>query len=287
VAANADEADWVKSYSDGQTTDGSVTSSLQSFDSSTILSTTTYTSTWLESDSANVKNNMSNTITHFTTGFVIQKLAGLVHDGTDIGLNPASAVVNTADSTIGLTVTARNSGLNSQISGLTIKISDAQGQSRTAINEVLDAFGTTIFAANKSEDSALKFHTGAEAGQALSVGLSDMRASALGLKGNDSERVSVATQDKANAAISVFNNALQKALDIQTTIGSIEARLNYTSDNLTTATENITASESTIRDADLAKEMTEYTKNNVLLQAAQSMLAQANQNSSAVLSLLQ
>ena len=55
---------------------------------------------------------------------------------------------------------------------------------------------------------------------------------------------------------------------------------------MTTASENVTASESTIRDADMAKEMTEYTKNNVLMQAAQSMLAQANQSSSNVLSLL-
>ena len=99
--------------------------------------------------------------------------------------------------------------------------------------------------------------------------------------------VSVATQDKANAAVAVFDNAIQKALDQQTTIGSIEARLEYTSNNLTTMSENVQSAESTIRDADMAKEMTEYTKNNVLLQAAQSMLAQANQSSSAVLSLLQ
>ena len=68
---------------------------------------------------------------------------------------------------------------------------------------------------------------------------------------------------------------------------TIQSRLAYTSSNLTTASENVQASESTIRDADMAKEMTEYTKNNVLLQAAQSMLAQANQSSSSVLSLLQ
>ena len=79
---------------------------------------------------------------------------------------------------------------------------------------------------------------------------------------------------------------IQKALDQQTTIGAIESRLDYTASNLTTASENVTSAESTIRDADMAKEMTEYTKNNVLMQAAQSMLAQANQNSSNVLSLL-
>jgi len=64
-------------------------------------------------------------------------------------------------------------------------------------------------------------------------------------------------------------------------------RLDYTDANLTTMSENTQAAESTIRDADMAKEMTAYTKNNVLLQASQSMLAQANQSSSAVLSLLQ
>ena len=63
--------------------------------------------------------------------------------------------------------------------------------------------------------------------------------------------------------------------------------MEYTSRNLTTASENVQGAESTIRDADMAKEMTEYTKNNVLQQAAQSMLAQANQTSSGVLSLLQ
>ena len=87
--------------------------------------------------------------------------------------------------------------------------------------------------------------------------------------------------------MNVLDNAISKALDQQTTLGAVQSRLEYTSQNLTTSSENVTASESTIRDADMAKEMTEYTKNNVLLQAAQSMLAQANQNSSAVLSLLQ
>jgi len=63
--------------------------------------------------------------------------------------------------------------------------------------------------------------------------------------------------------------------------------MEYTVDNLTVANENTNAAESVIRDADMAKEMTAYTKSNVLMQASQSMLAQANQNSSAVLSLLQ
>ena len=112
-------------------------------------------------------------------------------------------------------------------------------------------------------------------------------AEALGLKGSDGTKLNISTQAKANAAMDVLDKAIQKALDQQTTIGAVQSRLSYTSSNLTTASENVQSSESTIRDADMAKEMTEYTKNNVLLQAAQSMLAQANQSSSSVLSLLQ
>jgi flagellin len=81
--------------------------------------------------------------------------------------------------------------------------------------------------------------------------------------------------------------ALAKALDQQTTIGAMQSRMEHTINTLTIACENVQKSESTIRDADMAKEMTEFTKHNLLTQMAQSMLAQANQNSSSVLSLLQ
>jgi flagellin len=111
-----------------------------------------------------------------------------------------------------------------------------------------------------------------------------MRSEALGLSSSTGQTLQIGTQAQANAAINVLDNAVQKALDQQTTIGAIQSRLEYTSTNLTTSSQNVQASESTIRDADMAKEMTNYTKNNVLLQAAQSMLAQANQNSSSVLS---
>ncbi|MCI6171087.1 MAG: hypothetical protein MR665_02565 [Selenomonas bovis] len=84
-----------------------------------------------------------------------------------------------------------------------------------------------------------------------------------------------------------MDNSLRKALDQITTIGAIESRLGMTADNLITSSQNTQASESAIRDADMAKEMTAYTKHSILLQAAQSMLAQANQNGSSVLSLLQ
>lgn len=204
-----------------------------------------------------------------------------------IGLDGSGNTVYTADKGCALTLTAKTTGVAGQISGFTISITTNKGAINKSANAVLDNFTESIRAQNKSEDNAMVFQVGTKANQAIKVGLTDMRSTALGLKGADGETLSVSTQVKANAAINVLDNAIQKALDQQTTIGSVESRLSYTSSNLTTASENVQSSESTIRDADMAKEMTNYTKNNVLLQAAQSMLAQANQSSSSVLSLLQ
>ena len=101
------------------------------------------------------------------------------------------------------------------------------------------------------------------------------------------EDISVTTQKNSNIAIRVLDAALEYSLDQATQVGAYLQRFDYTDANLATMNENIQAAESTIRDADMAKEMTDYTKNNILQQSAQAMLAQANQNSSGVLSLLQ
>ena len=195
--------------------------------------------------------------------------------------------VYTASGLNGVTVEAAKSGVTSQIAGFTISITDNKGNVNKSANAALDAFDESLRAANKSADNSIVLQIGTKANQSIKVGLTDMKATALGLQGKDGSTLSVGTQVKANAAINVLDSAIQKALDQQTTIGSIESRLEYTQSNLTTASENVTSAESTIRDADMAKEMMNYTKNNVLMQAAQSMLAQANQSSSNVLSLLQ
>ena len=238
-------------------------------------------------------------VTHTTTWTVGTNtdFTKIVSDGLDskvtlvstsnIGVDSGNNKINTADGENALTFKSNTSGITGAINGITISITDSQGNVKKSANAALDAFGQSIFAENKSDDNALTLQVGAKANQSIKVGLKDMRSEALGLKGSDGTKLNISTQAKANAAITVLDNAVAKALDQQTTIGSIESRLEYTSSNLTTASENVQASESTIRDADMAKEMTNYTKNNVLLQAAQSMLAQANQNSSSVLSLLQ
>ena len=204
-----------------------------------------------------------------------------------VGIDAAGDKVDTASGEKGISITANNSGIDGQISGLNISVRDSKGNVKKSANAALDAFGETIRAQNKSADNALTFQVGSNANQSIKVGLTDMRAEALGLKGADGTTLNISTQTKANAAVNVLDNALQKALDQQTTLGSVQSRLEYTSSNLTTSSTNVQSAESTIRDADMAKEMTEYTKNNVLMQAAQSMLAQANQSSSSVLSLLQ
>ena len=208
-------------------------------------------------------------------------------DSATVGIDANGDKVTTASGEKGISITANNEGIGGQISGLNISISDSKGNVKKSANAALDGFSETIRAQNKSDDNAISLQVGAAANQSIKVGLTDMRAEALGLKGADGTTLNISTQNKANAAINVLDNAIAKALDQQTTIGSVESRLEYTSNNLTTSSENVQSSESTIRDADMAKEMMNYTKNNVLMQAAQSMLAQANQSSSNALSLLQ
>ena len=204
-----------------------------------------------------------------------------------IGVDGSGNKVNTASGENAITLSAKTAGIDSQIAGFTMYITDNKGNVNKAANASLDAFEETIRAQNPSDDNSIVLQVGTKAAQSIKVGLTDMKAHALGLQGTDGSTISVATQKKANAAINALDAAIQKALDQQTSIGAAESRLEYTQANLTTASENVTSAESVIRDADMAKEMTEYTKNNVLLQAAQSMLAQANQSSSNVLSLLQ
>lgn len=211
---------------------------------------------------------------------------------TLLGVDATGVNAYTADGATAISIAAAATGTTSQISGFSISITGTDGNVKKSINQKLDAFSETIRAQNVSGDNALTLQIGTKSNQSITVGLTDMRAQALGLQGTDAttgtvKTIDVTTRDNANVAINVMDSAIKKALDEQTNIGAVESRLDYTSANLTTSSENVSAAESTIRDANMAKEMTEYTKNNVLLQASQAMLAQANQSTSSVLSLLQ
>ena len=213
-------------------------------------------------------------------------------DNEAIGKNKYGQDLYTPDRKAGMIIMSLDTngdkvyGVNTQLAGFTISIMDYQGNVKKDVNAALE-FKLLQRAENYTGDNSLTFHVGSEANVAIKVGLTDMRAHALGLQGTQGNKILLVPKENANAAINVFNNALEMALDQSTSIGAIQQRLEYTQTNLTTSSENVQAAESTIRDADMAKEMTEYTKNNVLTQAAQAMLAQANQSSSAVLNLLQ
>ena len=208
-----------------------------------------------------------------------------------IGVNAQGVTMHTADGSSVLTVTSSKSGVSGNIAGFTISITGTDGNVKKSVDTKLDAWDEQINAQDKSNDNSITLQVGTKANQTIRVGLGDMRAQALGLQGvsgdGSVQNLDVSTRANANAAVNVLDNAVQKALKEQTQIGSVESRLDYTQDNLTTASQNVQASESTITDANMAQEMTEYTKNNILMQASQAMLAQANSGSQNILQLLQ
>ena len=135
-----------------------------------------------------------------------------------------------------------------------------------------------------SSGDGITLQIGANEGQTMSFSIGDMSARALGVDGN---KIDLSTQDAAKKATTTIDAAIKKVSKARGEMGAIQNRLEHTIANLDTAAENTTSAESRIRDTDMATEMVEYSKNNILAQAGQSMLAQANQSNQGVLSLLQ
>jgi flagellin len=132
-----------------------------------------------------------------------------------------------------------------------------------------------------SGNGGMTFQIGANKGQTLTFGINDMRSAALGISGVD-----VSTASGAQNALSKLDKAISSVSSERSKLGAVQNRLEHTINNLGTSSENLTAAESRIRDVDMAKEMMNQTKNSILSQAAQAMLAQANQQPQGVLQLL-
>ena len=130
----------------------------------------------------------------------------------------------------------------------------------------------------------LTFQIGANGVEDQQVSLQVGDMSSKGLNISD---INVGLQTEANAAIEALDNAINQVSGTRADLGALQNRLEHTVNNLGVTSENLTAAESRIRDVDMAKEMMEYTKNNILTQAAQAMLAQANMQPQGVLQLLQ
>jgi len=127
----------------------------------------------------------------------------------------------------------------------------------------------------------VKLHIGANKGQNVDIELDDMTSYSLGMSGLD-----VTDDAKVQDAIDKVDSAIEKVSATRSKMGSYINRLEHTINNLDMSAENMSAANSRIEDVDMAKEMMEFTKNNILTQAAQAMLAQANQSKQGILSLL-
>ncbi|WP_312420714.1 flagellin N-terminal helical domain-containing protein [Anaerospora hongkongensis] len=162
-------------------------------------------------------------------------------------------------------------------------------EAKGATIKVGDSF-TFVFNKNeKAENDGTKSLTtqiGANSGQTMQIGIDDMRAQALGIKNSSGATLKVDDKYAANAAIATINNAIEKVSTQRSSLGAFQNRLEHTINNLGASSENLTAAESRVRDVDMAKEMMNFQKNNILSQAAQAMLAQANQQPQGVLQLL-
>ena len=131
-----------------------------------------------------------------------------------------------------------------------------------------------------------KVQVGANSNQSMSIEIGDMRAKALNIVDERGISLSVLSAEDANKAITAFDAALNEVSSQRANLGAVQNRLEYTISNLDNTAENLTSAESTLRDVDMAKEMMEYSKNNILNQAAQAMISQANQQPQNVLQLL-
>ena len=152
----------------------------------------------------------------------------------------------------------------------------------------ITTIGNTDVTATKDQVGSLKLslHVGADAtsNNKIELNLDAMSAKGLGVNGI---RVDGATSDNADAAIETIKEAIQKVSTQRSALGAVQNRLEHTISNLDNVVENTTSAESAIRDTDMATEMVKYSNNNILSQAGQAMLAQANQSNQGVLSLLQ
>ena len=151
-----------------------------------------------------------------------------------------------------------------------------------SINEALVANIDSTNTFKVTAGGSVNVMIGANEGQNITIDIGDMRTAAFtGLS-----TIAVDTADTAEAAVTTINNAINKVSTERSKLGAFQNRLEHTIANLGTSSENLTSAESRIRDVDMAKEMSTFSKNNILSQAAQAMLAQANQQPQQVLQLL-
>lgn len=172
---------------------------------------------------------------------------------------------------LGADAAAAVANLNKALEGSGLEVAHNAGDKKMVFTAAKDGQGLKL----QIGDTAEEFNK-------LTVSVGDMSSKALGISDVD-----ISTQDGAAKAIDKIKTAINTVSSTRGDLGAVQNRLEHTINNLGVTTENMTAAESRIRDTDMAEEMMSYTKNNILIQAAQAMLAQANQVPQGVLQLLQ
>ena len=212
------------------------------------------------------------------------------------GNDPTKATVD-ADGKVTITL-EKGKEATADVINKAIRAATATGDNKAAIEKALKSVtfsGTTTLngggtaikggtgtATDKDGSLTLQIGDTADKFNKLKVNVGDMHAKGLGI-----DTVDISSQTGAAAAIQSIKNAINTVSSTRGDLGAIQNRLEHTQNNLSVMTENIQDAESTIRDTDVADEMMAYTKNNILIQSAQAMLAQANQVPQGVLQLLQ
>lgn len=198
---------------------------------------------------------------------MIQTAEGALNESHAILQRMRELAVQSANDT---NVTVDRTAINSEVTELKTELTRIGAKTQFNEQNLLD--GTL---------SGKSIHIGSNASDTLSVTIADMTATGLSVSA-----ATVATQAGANTAITTIDTAIKTLSTERSKLGAWQNRLEHTVKNLDNAGENLQASESRIRDVDMAKEMMNFTKNNILQQAAQAMLAQANQAPQGVLQLL-
>jgi len=225
-------------------------------------------------------NTTSGNVASFTAAKDSTLAAGSSFGNSSGVVLQSGTVITDKDTFLAGSVTIGGAGERLQFSASSGGGLDAKYDELAVGESVTFIFSEYTAASSQLNDSVMA-QIGANSGQTTFVSIGDMRAKALGVADVD-----ISTKWGAATAIETVNNAIQKVSHQRSSLGAIQNRLEHTIKNLDTAAENLQAAESRIRDVDMAKEIMEFTRNNILQQASQAMLAQANSQPQNVLALL-
>lgn len=250
------------------------------------------------------QKNLGKNLEKLSSGYRINRAgddaAGLaISESMRSQINGLNQAAKNADDAVGLIQTAEGALTETHSMLQRLKTLATQGANgtytdtaRDNIQQEIDALVSEIdrIAENTdfngikplSDNTKMTFQIGASKAETLVITTVGMKADEIGVNA-----LKVDNTTNANAAIETINGAIDTVSEYRATLGAAQNRLEHTVNNLNVTSENITAAESRIRDTDMADEMTAFTKNNILSQAAQSMLAQANAQPQGILSLLQ